>query len=172
MKIEPHLEPMRRYARVLTRQASDADDLVQGALLRAYERRAQFREGGNLRLWLMSILHNHFIDMKRSDQSLRAREADWAGLNPGFAPSAGEEAARLAQLRTAFLALPEEQRSALHLVGVERLTIAEAAELLAVPAGTIMSRVGRARAALKRFEDGEPRVQPGRPTLTVIEGGS
>jgi RNA polymerase sigma-70 factor (ECF subfamily) len=56
------IEPLRRYARVLTRDASQAEDLVQDTLVRAYERHATFRASGNLRAWLLSVLHNTFID--------------------------------------------------------------------------------------------------------------
>jgi RNA polymerase sigma-70 factor (ECF subfamily) len=59
------LGPLRRYARSLTRNESQAEDLVQDTLVRAYERRSSFRPGGNLRGWLLSILHNTFIDHRR-----------------------------------------------------------------------------------------------------------
>lgn len=167
--VTPHLDALRRYARILIRQDQDADDLVQGALLRAYERRAQFRAGGDLRVWLMSVLHNHFIDQLRSRRAADARDSAWAELNPGFAPPQGEQAARLAQIRAAFLRLPTEQREALHLIAIEGLGIAEAALVLDVPAGTVMSRVGRARAALRRFEDGD-RAAPRQPQFRVVGG--
>lgn len=155
-----HLESLRRYARVLTRNGTEADDLVQGALLRAIERQATFRPGADLRVWLMSVLHNHHIDRIRSARAATARDAAWADLSPGFAPAAGEHAARLEQLRAAVLALPEDQREALHLVAIEGLAVAEAAAVLSVPAGTVMSRVGRARAALRRWEDGDAGTTP------------
>ena len=60
------LGSLRRYARSLTRNDADAEDLVQDTLLRAYERRSGFRHGNTLRGWLLSILHNRFIDVKRS----------------------------------------------------------------------------------------------------------
>jgi RNA polymerase sigma-70 factor (ECF subfamily) len=154
LDVTAHLEALRRYARVLTRNGTEADDLVQGALVRALERQASFRDGADLRVWLMSILHNHHIDRLRSDSAAVARDAAWADLTPGFAPPAGEHAARLEQLRAALLALPVDQREALHLVAIEGLPVAEAAAVLSVPAGTVMSRVARARAALRRFEDG------------------
>jgi RNA polymerase sigma-70 factor, ECF subfamily len=154
LDLAAHLETLRRYARVLTRNGTEADDLVQGALLRALEGQASFRKGSDLRVWLMSILHNHHIDRLRSKSAATARETAWADLAPGFAPPAGEHAARLEQLRTALMALPEDQREALHLVAIEGLSVAEAADVLSVPAGTVMSRVGRARAALRRWEDG------------------
>lgn len=164
--LTPHLEPMRRYARVLTRGDAEADDLVQGALLRAVERRASFREGTNLRVWLMSILHNHFIDQMRARKAAMARDQAWAETNPGFAPPEGEHVVRLEQLRRAFLTLPAEQREALHLMAVEGLSVAEVSAILEIPAGTVMSRVGRARSALRRFED-EPVA---RPSLKLLRG--
>jgi RNA polymerase sigma-70 factor (ECF subfamily) len=161
-----HLEPLRRYARVLTRGDAEADDLVQGALLRAVERRASFREGANLRVWLMAILHNHFIDQTRSRKAAMARDQAWAETNPGFSPPEGEHVVRLEQLRRAFLALPSEQREALHLMAVEGLSVTEVSAILDIPAGTVMSRVGRARAALRRFED----ETVAKPTLKVLRG--
>lgn len=152
--IQPHLKPLRRYARVLMRTDQGADDLVQAALLRAHERRASFREGADLRVWLMAILHNHFIDQMRAKKSAMAREQVWAETNAGFSLPEGEHVVRLGQLQRAFLALPADQREALHLMAVEGLSVAEAAAVLEIPAGTVMSRVGRARAALRLFEDG------------------
>lgn len=152
--VAAHLDALRRYARVLARDNADADDLVQGALLRAVERLDQWREDGNLRVWLMSILHNHFVDQVRAQRSALARDGAWAGLAPTIALPQGEDAARLAQVRAALLDLPEDQREALHLVALEGLAVAEAASVLGVPPGTVMSRVGRARAALRRFEEG------------------
>lgn len=172
--LSPHLEALRRYARILTRADQDADDLVQGTLLRAYERRGSFRDGGDLRVWLMSVLHNHFIDQMRARNATAAREQAWAEGNPGFAPPEGEHVVRLEQLRRAFLALPPEQREALHLMAVEGLSVAEASTVLAVPAGTVMSRVGRARAALRLFEEGPAtKPQPAKPQparLTLLRG--
>jgi RNA polymerase sigma-70 factor (ECF subfamily) len=167
--LQPHLEALRRYARVLARADQGADDLVQGALLRAYERRAGFREGADLRVWLMAILHNHFIDQMRARKSTIAREQAWAESNPGFSLPEGEHVVRLEQLRRGFLALPAEQREALHLMAVEGLSVAEVAAVLEIPAGTVMSRVGRARAALRLFEDG-PVARPLPTRLTLVRG--
>lgn len=163
--IRSHLDALRRYARVLIRSDQDADDLVQGALLRAYGRQSTFREGADLRVWLMAILHNHFLDQRRSRLASEARDQAWSEASPGFAPPQGEHAARLAQLRGAFLALPQDQREALHLVAVEGLPMAEAAQVLEVPLGTLMSRVGRARAALRAFEEGGAK-----PALRIVGG--
>lgn len=163
--IVPHLDSLRRYARVLVRHDHEADDLVQGALVRAMERAGTFRPGADLRVWLMTVLRNHLIDQMRSRRAAQARDQAWAELTPGFAEPAGEQAVRLAQLRTAFLALPPDQREALHLTAIEGFSIAEAAAVLDIPPGTVMSRVGRARAALRAFEDG-----PRRAHLKLVGG--
>ncbi|MEY8838257.1 sigma-70 family RNA polymerase sigma factor [Cribrihabitans sp. XS_ASV171] len=160
------LAALRRYARVLTRDAEAADDLVQATFLRAQERRTTFRDGKDIRVWLMTILHNLFIDDRRSARAAEAREQAWAETRPAFVAPSGETAVRLAQIRAAVLALGAEQREALHLVAVEGLTVAEAAQILDVPAGTVMSRVGRARAALRAFEDGQGAPKP----LRIVGG--
>ncbi len=160
---------LRRYARVLTRDPDAADDLVQSALLRAQEHRATFKTGADPRVWLMAILHNLFIDRRRSTQATAQREQAWAATRPAFAPPAGENAARLAQLQRGFLTLTADQHEALHLVAIEGLTMAEAAAILDLPQGTVMSRIGRARAALRAFEDATHTTGPA-PAIRLVGG--
>lgn len=160
------LGALRRYARSLTRDGADAEDLVQDTLLRAYERRATFRRGGNLRSWLLSVLHNVFVDGTRSRRSEAARIDHMAGLADLAQAAPQEHAVRLSQVRHAFLTLPEEQRAALHLVAIEGLSYQEAADTLSIPIGTLMSRIGRARAALRALEDGAV----GSPSLKIVGG--
>ena len=158
---------LRRYARSLTRDPGEAEDLVQDALLRAYERRGSFRAGGSMRAWLLSILHNAFIDGVRSRRS-EARRIEAAGRIGESALAAPQEhSVRLSQVREAFMSLPEEQRAALHLVAIEGLSYQEAAGALGIPLGTLMSRIGRARAALRAMEESEP----GRGAHLRIVGG-
>jgi RNA polymerase sigma-70 factor (ECF subfamily) len=168
------LGPLRRYAKSLTRDDSQADDLVQDALLRAYERRGTFHSGGNLRGWLLSILHNTFIDERRRWTADRLREQHAAELSESVAPPEQEARVQLQQIRQAFLLLPEDQRTVLHLVTIEGLSYQEAATALNIPVGTLMSRLGRARAALRAFESGTQPLQitPGkhRPNLRVVGG--
>ncbi|WP_108660129.1 sigma-70 family RNA polymerase sigma factor [Acuticoccus kandeliae] len=168
--IVAEIEPLRRYARILTRDEEAADDLVQATFVRAFERRSSFRDGSNVRVWLMSVMHNLFIDRTRSARAAQAREKAWAELKPVFANPEGEAAARLMQLRAAFLSLPRDQREALHLVSVEGLSVAEAGAILAIPVGTVMSRVGRARAALRNFEDRNAELSRPR-NLRLVRGG-
>lgn len=179
LAIVEHLGALRRYAMVLTRDTSAADDLVQATFLRAHERRASFKDGGDVRVWLMCIMHNRFIDERRSAAASAARERAFAEAHPDYVAPAGEPAARLAQLRHAFLQLPAEQREALHLCAIEGLGVAHAATVLGVAPGTVMSRVARARAALRAFEAEAPhqngraegRPQRGRPGGPTGRGG-
>lgn len=167
------LGPLRRYAYALTRDESDAEELVQDALVRAYEKRSSFRAERKLRPWLLSILHNVFIDRIRSRQSdtekvVRASEMAEVSAQPDQ-----EHHVRLAQVRERFMSLPEEQRAALHLVAVEGLPYAEAAAALDVPIGTLMSRISRARATLRSLENEIPTGSAAdRPPLKLVGGSS
>lgn len=164
-----HLGPLRRYARSLTGNDTDAEDLVHDALLRAYERRAGFRSGGNLRGWLMSILHNTFIDRVRAARAERRGVEAAAEVAEASIPAPQEHAARLGKVRDHFFALPEEQRAAIHLVAIEGLSYQDAADALGIPVGTLMSRIGRGRAALREMED-DPSANPGH--LRLVGGKS
>ena len=150
------LSSLRRYARSLVRNADDAEDLVHDALVRAYERKSTFRRGANLRSWLLSIVHNAHVDRLRRDRSLSRRHDAAVTEMEQSLPAGQEHAVRLALVRDAFFNLPEEQRAALHLVAIEDMPYAQAAETLGIPVGTLMSRISRARASLRDFEDKAP----------------
>jgi RNA polymerase sigma-70 factor, ECF subfamily len=185
LNVVAQLPVLRRYARALTRDAAQAEDLVHDTLVKAYEKRDGFRPGRNLRGWLLSILHNHFIDGLRKQRAEVLRLTGAKDVTETSTPPEQDHSVRLAQVAQAFMALPDEQRSALHLVAIEGLSYQEAAATLGIPTGTLMSRLGRARAALRAFEDGsagEPAVktfksstsQPahGRPDHLRVVGGS
>jgi RNA polymerase sigma-70 factor (ECF subfamily) len=149
------LPALRRYGLVLTRDPAEAEELVQEALLRAYEKRGSFRIGSPLRPWLLSILHNRFVDgmrKRRAEQKLLTATGHLADQHE---EPVQEHQIRLAQLRQRFLSLPEDQRTALHLIAIEGLAYQEAASTLGIPVGTLMSRLGRARAALRALEAGD-----------------
>jgi RNA polymerase sigma-70 factor (ECF subfamily) len=145
---------MRRYARTLTRDPQEAEDLVHDALVRAYERRRTFRKDGNLRAWLLSILHNIFVDRMRSRHADIERNRAVSETATGIVEPHQDHVVRLADVGRAFFTLPYEQRAALHLVAIEGLSYQEAADALQIPIGTFMSRIGRARVALRTMEDG------------------
>ena len=173
------LAPLRRYACALTRDETQAEDLVHDALVRAYERRSTFRSGASLRNWLFSILHNIFVDGYRRRQAELRREAEAARFADLTFPAKQESRLYLQQISRAFLALPDEQRAVLHLVAIEGLAYQEAANALSIPIGTLMSRLSRARATLRASEEGdrcatpvlpEPADRPARPNLRVVGG--
>lgn len=147
------LATLRRYARSLVRNGPDAEDLVQDALVRAYEKRGSFRSGASLKTWLLSILHNTHIDRLRASRARRSDQMESLDELSAILPAGQEDAVHLADVRRAFLALPEEQRAALHLVAVEELSYQEAAAALNIPLGTLMSRLSRARARLRAMGD-------------------
>jgi RNA polymerase sigma-70 factor, ECF subfamily len=152
------LPALKRYARALTRDETEAEDLVHDTVLRAYEGRGSFRPDGDLKRWLFSVLHNAFVSSRRSRRADQRRIDVAAEISETETRASQEAALRLAQIRTAFAALPSEQREVLHLVAIEGMAYGEAAEVLGVPLGTLMSRLGRARAALRAFEAGESNV--------------
>ena len=172
------LAPMRRYARTLTRDEIQAEDLVHDALVRAYERRTTFRAGADLRTWLSLDPAQHLRRRWRQRDAELQREAEIGRLQRDSRPAEQESRVRLAADRPAFLTLPEEQRAVLHLVAIEGLSYKEAASALGIPIGTLMSRLGRARAALRAFEETmlaptalpAPPERPARPNLRVVEG--
>jgi RNA polymerase sigma-70 factor (ECF subfamily) len=166
------LQALRRYARSLARDDVEAEDLVQQALMHAYGKRGSFRAGGNLRAWLFSILHNTFISEWRSRAAESRRIRDFSDSDDLVEQPNQEHAARLAQLRQGFFELPEDQRAALHLVAVEGFSYAEAAAALNVPTGTLMSRLARARVALRVYEHRRSQ-QPSLPSNPLrLVGGS
>ncbi|BCJ91568.1 DNA-directed RNA polymerase sigma-70 factor [Terrihabitans soli] len=161
------LPALKRYARALTRDETEAEDLVHDTVLRAYEGRGSFRRDGDLKRWLFSVLHNTFVSGRRSARAQQKRHDSVAELTEMQTGASQEASLRLNQIRAAFSALPGEQREVLHLVAIEGLAYGEAAEILGVPLGTLMSRLGRARAALRAFEAGETNVV----SLKLVRGG-
>lgn len=152
------LPRLRRFALTLTRHEDDADDLVQAVVERALMRLATWRPDTRLDSWLFKIMQNQWIDQVRARRTRGAREAlEAADQVPGADGRhvTGVRQDLQATLR-AVLQLPEEQRAVVGLVLVEGLAYREAAEILEVPIGTIMSRLSRARAALEEALDGRP----------------
>jgi RNA polymerase sigma-70 factor, ECF subfamily len=143
---------LRRYARVLTGDATRADDLVQDTLARAWEKRRLWRAGSDLRAWLFTIMHNVHVNQL----ALARREAANVSLDAEGGQS-WEPPVRANQLDRVELMelvqqmgrLPIEQREVLMLAAVEELRYEEIATVLAVPIGTVMSRLSRAREKLK-----------------------
>lgn len=156
------LQRLRRFALWLTRNPSSADDLVQATLERALSRWSG-KGDGNLRAWLFSILYRQFLDGERRARR-QARLLEFFGGRSQEAPSTEELVVNQATLE-AFGRLPSEQRALLLLVSVEGLSYKETAETLGIPIGTVMSRLSRARKALRELAEGE--MSP--PQLRVLK---
>ena len=160
-EIEGSVPALRRYARALTRNADRADDLVQDCLERALRKRGLFQPTGPLQAWLYRILLNVYRNGLRQTR----RRGDHVSIDalliePSVAaPQPGRIA--LAEMSRAIDQLPDEQREALLLVVLEGVTYEEAASILEIPAGTLMSRLSRARTALRQMTGSseEPRLR-------------
>ena len=162
-QLETCVPALRRYARALTRNADLADDLVQDCLERAISRRGLFRPSGPVRAWLFTILLNLHRNALRS--SRRRGELMHIDAVPEIstpAPQPGYVA--LAEMARAIDTLPLEQKEALLLVTLEGLAYQEAADILKIPLGTLMSRLGRARAALRLLT-----ATPAEPHLRTVK---
>ncbi len=144
------LPRLRRFARGLAGSAVDADDLVQAACERALARRHQFQEGTRFDSWMFRIVQTIWIDQIRA-RDVRKEDGDIAEERLGSDEPVRRVEARLAlaEVRRAVDRLPPDQRTALLLVTVDGLSYKEAAEVVRVPVGTIMSRLARARIALQ-----------------------
>ncbi|MFQ5346352.1 MAG: RNA polymerase sigma factor [Rhodothalassiaceae bacterium] len=140
---------VRRFAYALTGSAADADDLLQATLERALAKSHLFEAGTKLESWLFRLCRNIWIDEIRSRKSRGVAVEFDIERGPAHDGEKGMEAAvTLAEVRTAMRGLSEEHRAILALVGIEGLTYKEAAAILDVPIGTVMSRLARARAQL------------------------
>ncbi len=149
-----YIPRLRRYARALTGDASAADDLVQDALERALVKQSLWREGTDLRAWLFTVMHNVFVNQVRSAAVSRTVQLDDSIADQPQSQST--DRLEIRDLDAALQALPEEQRAVVLLVGLEQMTYDEAARVLEVPIGTVMSRLSRGRERLRRLMQGLP----------------
>lgn len=154
--LEDAIPALRRYAWALLRDRSAADDLVQDTLLRALDRIGTVEPGGDLRAWLFTIMHNlnvsHWRRARvRADIAVDKADADMA------TPAPQQASAEMRDVLHGLDMLPEEQRQILLLVAVEGMSYGDAARILGLPIGTVMSRLSRARDRLGAFMDGTER---------------
>jgi RNA polymerase sigma-70 factor (ECF subfamily) len=158
----PLLNGMYSAAFRLTRNAADAEDLIQETFLRAYRGFHQFEEGTNLKAWLYRILMNTFINSyrkkQREPQTISDDEVEDWYLYSKMAERAAEPSAEASVLESlpdedvqeALSSLPEQFRIAVLLADVEGFSYKEIAEITGVPIGTVMSRLHRGRRALEK----------------------
>ncbi len=150
---------LRRYARALTGDTARADDLVQDTLERALAKRHLWRAGSDLRAWMFTIMHNVFVNQVRA-QPAEANVTLDADALAVPARSSPLDMLEVADIDAAIRRLPGEQREVLLLVAIEQLSYAEAAHVLEIPLGTVMSRLHRARERVRVTLGGELTVAP------------
>ena len=146
---------LRRYARSLALDSAPADDLVQTALERALSHWHQFDQRRDLMVWVLSICHNAFLDIRRRDARMTLLDPTaLSDYQDSVSADPGVDIGLRMDLQAALASLPPQQREPLLLVSIEQLTYAECAEVLQIPEGTVMSRVSRGRVALRDWLDG------------------
>jgi RNA polymerase sigma-70 factor (ECF subfamily) len=154
----PFMDPLYSAALRMTRNPSDAEDLVQETYLKAFRAAGSFEPGTNLRAWLFTILHNtarnRARDRARDTVSVDSDVVERAAERPAPGGAVDPPETRLIRetlapaLQSALDALPETFREAVWLRDVEEFSYAEIAEMLSIPIGTVMSRISRGRRAL------------------------
>ena len=147
-----HIPSLRRYAIALLRDRSLADDLVQDTLERGLKKISLFQAGSDLRAWLFTIMHNLFVNQIPHSKL-------WLHNSPPQDVQSGDELAEEMLVARDFMQalqlLNEEQRVIILLIGLEQLSYEQAAQVLALPVGTVMSRLARARERLRLLMNGE-----------------
>lgn len=147
-RVEAQREPLFRLAYSWCHDAALADDLVQEAMLRALDRGAQLADAQRLKAWLCAILANCLKDHYRRARPLEPLDEDMPAQ--GESPEAASANSQLAaRVRAEVGRLPLGQRQAVTLVDLEGFSYVEVGEILALPIGTVMSRLCRAREALR-----------------------
>jgi len=161
-QILEHIPRLRRYARALLGDRYAADDLVQDTLERAWNKFHLWRPGSDLRAWLFAIMHNVFVNQVRSKRS--EIEKTMEELPVVAVRATQSDSLEIADVERALRELPDEQREVLLLVAIEEMTYDEVSRALAIPIGTVMSRLSRARERMRRLIAG---VQPAIPLKVV-----
>jgi RNA polymerase sigma-70 factor, ECF subfamily len=150
-RLEEEIPRLRRYARALTRNPAQADDLVQDTLTRAIHKAHLWQPGTNLRAWLFTIMHNQNVNEVR--RAMRdGATVDLQTCSQTLVATTDPTASRqLRELEHALGELPADQRQVILLVGLEGVSYEDAAAILKVPVGTIRSRLSRGREGLRKL---------------------
>jgi RNA polymerase sigma-70 factor, ECF subfamily len=161
-EIEEYLPHLRRYAMALAHNPVAADDLVQESVTRALSKSRLFKEGTNLRAWLFTVMHNVHISNARRNKHIGAPiDPDIAAATLATRPGQ-EDPLILKALEKAMRIIPDTQRVAVILAGIEGMSYDEISDHLDVPVGTIKSRVSRGRGALRKALHGREKSWHGR----------
>lgn len=158
-ELATHLPRLRRYARALTGDRHQADDLVQDTLERALAKQSLWQRGSRLDAWLLTVMHNIFVNQIRARQRQRTEALDDLHVEPSQRATQGDALA-VRDIQAALATLPYEQKSVLLLVTLDERSYEETARILDIPVGTVMSRLSRARDRLRQLLDGGTATTP------------
>ncbi len=142
---------LRRFAHAISGNREEGDDIVQSACLKALSRLDQYQPGTRLDSWMFRIVQTTYLDAVRTRSRRGPHDGDDALdrlSDEGRDAGQTEDRLLLAKVQQGIAALPEDQRVVLVLVAIEGFSYKEAASVLSLPIGTVMSRLARARAKL------------------------
>jgi len=170
--LKDHILPLRRYALTLTGDADQSDDLVQETLARAIEGAGSWDPRRDLRKWLFGIMHNTHASGRRRRSLEKSVAGEIAAMSSDSAPASQFTSVHFSETIAALMRLPDDQREVMVLIAVEAFSYKDAAEMLNLPVGTVMSRLARARETLRadqvRAEQGRPDETSHRPDLRLV----
>ncbi|WP_151633121.1 RNA polymerase sigma factor [Noviherbaspirillum aerium] len=149
---------LRRYARALVGDRTDADDLVQDTMERGWGKLSSWRSGSDMRAWLFGIMHNLHIDQVRKPTLHTVDLGDDTPVPVVHATQTHR--LEIHDMQSALETLPAELREVLLLVALEEMTYEEVAATLRIPAGTVMSRLSRARERLRAHMEQRTTISP------------
>lgn len=150
-RVLEYVAALRRYAMLLVGDPHDADDLVQETLARVLVHLRTFRPVRDLRAYLYATMHNLFIDGHRRQRNTNHDTEVEEVIERLVAPASQLDRLEVRDLVRALRQIPDEQREVVLLVGLEGMSYSEAARVLDIPIGTVMSRLSRGREALRRL---------------------
>lgn len=143
------MDKLQRFARRLSRNEHDAEDLLQATILKALEKKDMFKDGTNLFSWISKIMYNDFVSGYRRKIKFETKfDCEDLILNQSAAPQQ-DHLSELSQVNEAMNRLSDEHRTVLICVCVKGMKYQEVAELLTIPVGTVRSRLSRAREQLQ-----------------------
>lgn len=148
-EIAARLPKLKRYARSLTKNESQAEDLTQDCLERALTRQSQFQPGTNLDAWLMTIMRSIFINGKRHDKLVREHAQRERLVPQDTAQPSQVDHVELGEVVRALRRLGRNHRLAIQLLCIEQRSHKEAARAMGVPVATAKTRLFRARERLR-----------------------
>lgn len=153
------MEGLRRFALKLTRNSSDADDLLQSTVLRALEKKHLFQEGTNLFKWTSKIMFNLFVSNYRRKTKFETQYDPESYIEKESIEASQEEKMEVRRVEEAMEKMSEDHREILTMVCLQGMQYTEVAEALDIPVGTVRSRLSRARESLQDILD-NPSAKP------------